>query len=64
MNEIYNQEELWHLPLPMSQGWVAMGLPRLTRCPLQSEKANLSLFLPQSPTEVEAGSCGGVKRLT
>lgn len=45
----------------MSQKWMATGLPRITRCPLQPEKANLSLFLTQSPMEVEASSCAGIK---
>ena len=47
----------------MSSKWVATGLPRIMRCLLQSEKANLPLFSTQSPLEVEAGSSGGIKGL-
>lgn len=47
----------------MSRKWVAMGHPRIMRCPPQSEKASLPLFLTQSLLEVEAGSSGGIKGL-
>jgi hypothetical protein len=46
----------------MSQKWVAMGFLRM-RCPMQSEKANLPVFLTQSLLEVEARSSGGIREL-
>lgn len=46
----------------MSLNGVATGLPKITRCPLQSEEANPPL-LTQSPLEVEASSSGGIKGL-
>lgn len=41
---------------------VATGLPKITRCLLQSEEANPPL-LPQFPLEVEASGSGGIKGL-
>lgn len=57
MSEIYNQEYLWLLPLPMSQSQ-AYWASQKNEIPLQSEKASLPLFLTQSPLEMKAGSSG------